>query len=247
KGGNKMVVRRIVHINEEKCNGCGACIPACHEGAIQIIDGKAKLLAEKLCDGIGDCLGECPLGAIEIIEREADEYDEIAVRERQKELEFEKKISGGCPGSKPQFFGCPGSRPQSFENEESTSGKVNINSELTQWPVQLHLVPVTAPYFENRDLLIAADCVPVANANFHQDLLKGKGVVIACPKLDNTQPYAGKLAQIIKNNNIKSITIARMEVPCCGGLSRLVQQAIEAAEIDIPVTEKIIGIRGNVR
>jgi len=242
-----MVLRKIVQINEDKCNGCGLCIPACHEGAIQIINGKAKLLADKLCDGLGDCLGECPVGAIEIIEREADEYDEIAVQERMKELKKADENSCGCPGSKPQFFGgCPGSRVQSFRQEETSSEKVHINSELRQWPVQLHLVPIDAPYFANQDLLIAADCVPLAYANFHQEFLKDKGVAIACPKLDNTAPYAAKLAEIIKTNNIKSITIARMEVPCCGGLSMLVKQAVQAADVDIPVIEKVIGIRGNI-
>lgn len=241
-----MVMRKIVHINEEKCNGCGLCIPTCHEGAMQIINGKAKLLAENLCDGLGDCLGECPQGAIEIIEREADEYDEIAVKERQKMLEAQNIISDGCPGSKPQFFGCPGSRVESPGNEENLSEKVNINSELRQWPVQLHLVPITAPFFQDKDLLIAADCVPVAYPNFHQELLKDKAVAIACPKLDNTSSYAAKLADIIKTNNIKSVTIARMEVPCCGGLKRIVQQAIEASGVNIPVIDKVIGIRGNI-
>ncbi|KJS21423.1 MAG: hypothetical protein VR72_10385 [Clostridiaceae bacterium BRH_c20a] len=242
-----MVLRRIVKINEEKCNGCGLCVPACHEGAMEIINGKAKLLAEKLCDGLGDCLGECPLGAIEIIEREADEFDEIAVKERLKELNRETTPSGACPGTKPQFFGgCPGSRAQSFEPEETASEKANINSELRQWPVQLHLVPVNAPYFQNKDLLIAADCVPIAYANFHQELLKGNGVAIACPKLDNTVPYVKKLAEIIKLNNIKSVTIARMEVPCCGGLSMIVKQAVQEAVANVTVVEKIIGVRGNI-
>jgi NAD-dependent dihydropyrimidine dehydrogenase PreA subunit len=240
-----MVMRKIVHINEEKCNGCGLCIPACHEGAIQIIDGKAKLLAENLCDGLGDCLGECPLGAIEIIEREAEEFDQAAVLERQRQLKEMNNPAGGCPGSRPQFFGCPGSRPQTLETN-SGSEKVNIKSELTQWPVQLHLLPTTAPYFQDRDLLVAADCGPLAYANFHQEFLKDKAVAIACPKLDNTAPYANKLAEIIKLNNIKSITIARMEVPCCGGLDVIVKQALEKAGVDIPVYQKIIGIRGNI-
>ncbi|KJS81044.1 MAG: hypothetical protein JM58_18090 [Peptococcaceae bacterium BICA1-8] len=242
-----MVLRKIVKINEDKCNGCGLCVPACHEGAMQIIDGKAKLLAEKLCDGLGDCLGECPFGAIEIIEREADEFDEIAVKERLKELNMETKPIGGCPGTKPQFFGgCPGSRAQSFEQEETASEKVNINSELRQWPVQLHLVPVNAPYFQNKDLLVAADCVPIAYPNFHQELLKGNGVAIACPKLDNTAPYVKKLAEIIKLNNIKNVTIARMEVPCCGGLSMIVKQAVQEAGTNVTVVEKTIGVKGNI-
>ncbi|NLT95919.1 MAG: 4Fe-4S binding protein [Clostridia bacterium] len=241
-----MVLRKIVHINEEKCNGCGLCIPSCHEGAIQIINGKAKLIADNLCDGLGNCLGECPQGAIEIIEREAEEFDEMAVQQRIKQLKKENSMGSGCPGSRPQFFGCPGSRPQTLETDANTSEKVNINSELRQWPVQLHLVPINAPYFQNADLLLCADCVPVAYPNFQQELLKDKAVAIACPKLDNTAPYAEKLAQIIKYNNIQSITIARMEVPCCGGLKMIVKQALEKAKVDIPVIEKIIGIRGNI-
>ena len=243
------VFRRIVQINEEKCNGCGLCIPACHEGAIEIIDGKAKLLAEKLCDGIGDCLGECPLGAIEIIEREADDFDEEAVQQRLKELN-EKKPSvpshGGCPGSKPQVFGgCPGSMARTFNDGDAEDQEVQLNSALRQWPVQLSLVPVNAPYFENAELLLAADCVPFAYPNFHQKLLKGKAVAIACPKLDNVNPYIYKLAEIIKTNNLKGITIARMEVPCCGGLAMIVKEAIKVAGIDVKVTEKVIGVRGN--
>ncbi|MFZ5945515.1 MAG: ATP-binding protein [Bacillota bacterium] len=239
-----MAVRRIVQINEEKCNGCGLCVPACHEGAIKIINGKAQLLADNLCDGLGDCLGECPLGAIDIIEREADEFDEEAVKSRQNELKSDS-IGGGCPGSKPQFFGgCPGSRAQSFTPDDSQ--KVNINSQLRQWPVQLHLVPVNAPYFQNTDLLVTADCVPIAYANYHQDLLQGKAVAIACPKLDNTATYVNKLAEIIKNNEIHSVTIARMEVPCCGGLSMIVKEALKQAGRNIPLTEKVIGVRGNL-
>ncbi|MDK2822927.1 MAG: hypothetical protein PWQ67_1936 [Clostridia bacterium] len=243
-----MVMRKIVHIDEEKCNGCGLCIPSCHEGAIQIINGKAKLVADNLCDGLGNCLGECPQDAIQIIEREADEFDEEAVQLRLEQLKqtTSNQHIGSCPGSRPQFFGgCPGSRTQSF-TQETTSEKVNINSELRQWPVQLHLVPVNAPYFQNADLLVAADCVPIAYANFHQELLKEKAVAIACPKLDNTAPYVNKLTEIIKYNNIKSITIARMEVPCCGGLSMLVKKAIEQSGVDVPVKEKIIGVRGNI-
>ena len=191
-------------------------------------------------------MGECPQGAIEIIEREAEDYDEAAVLERQKKLKQGGSSPSGCPGSRPQFFGCPGSRPQSFEAETKEAQKVNISSELRQWPVQLHLVPTNAPYFQNANLLLAADCVPLAYPNFHQDLLKDKAVAIACPKLDNTTPYADKLAEIIKSNNIQSITIARMEVPCCGGLNVIVKQALEKAEAEIPVIEKIIGIRGNM-
>src|SRR5690554_5613617 len=177
-----MVMRKIVHINEEKCNGCGLCIPACHEGAIEIIDGKAKLLAEKLCDGLGDCLGECPQGAIQVIEREADDYSEEAVQERLRELNSQKPVGGGCPSSRPQFFGgCPGSMVRTLENDNNDDDDIEIKSALRQWPVQLSLLPINAPYFQNADLLFAADCVPIAYPNFHQKLLKGKAVAIACP------------------------------------------------------------------
>ncbi|MFZ7101687.1 MAG: ATP-binding protein [Peptococcaceae bacterium] len=243
-----MALRKIVQINEKKCNGCGQCIPACHEGAIRIINGKAQLITDKLCDGLGDCLGECPLGAIEIIEREADPYDTEAVKIRQEEL---KKAGTrpleNCSGSQSRLFGgCPGSKAQTFNIKNNTGPHAQIDSELRQWPVQLHLVPVTAPYFKNADLLVAADCVPLAYGNFQQELLKGKAVAISCPKLDNTAPYVNKLAEILRNNEINSITIARMEVPCCGGLSRLVEQAAAEAQVEIPVHEKVISIRGKV-
>lgn len=244
-----MALRKIVQIDEEKCNGCGQCVPACHEGAIQIIDGKAKLISDNLCDGLGDCLGECPLDAIQIIERDADEFDEEAVKQRLAELKKENSAprEGGCPGSRPQFFGgCPGSRTQTFATEEKNNERVNVQSELRQWPVQLHLVPPNAPYFQNAELLITATCVPVAYGNYHQELLKDKAVIVACPKLDNTAPYVEKLAAIIKNNNLKGITLARMEVPCCGGLNMILKQAIEKAGVEVPVTEKIIGVRGNI-
>jgi NAD-dependent dihydropyrimidine dehydrogenase PreA subunit len=238
------ILRKIVEINEDLCNGCGLCIPACHEGAIEIVDGKAKLLAEKLCDGLGDCLGECPQGAIQIIERQADEFCEEAVQERLKELNSPQPFGGGCPGSQPQFFGCPGSMARSLTNDNNSDEDVENKSALRQWPVQLSLVPTKAPYFEKADLLFAADCVPIAYPNFHQKLLRGKAVAIACPKLDDVEPYIYKLAEIIKNNDIQSITIARMEVPCCGGLNMIVREALQLAAIDIPIIEEIITIQG---
>lgn len=240
-----MILRKIVQIDEEKCNGCGQCVPACHEGAIEIIDGKAKLITDKLCDGLGDCLGECPLGAIQIIERDADDYDQEAVKARQEELRL-KEIKPAKTEGQPQVFsGCPGSKVQSFTTKNS-SDKVTINSELRQWPVQLHLLPVKAEYFNDVDLLIGADCVPIAYPNFHQELLKDKTIAIACPKLDNTEPYLNKLTEIFKNNKINSITIARMEVPCCGGLSMIVKQAVLQSQIEVPIYEKIISVHGEI-
>ncbi len=239
-----MMIRKIVHINEEKCNGCGLCIPACHEGAIQIINGKARLIADKLCDGIGDCLGECPEGAIEIIEREADAYDEEAVKEHlakrdgEEQSQDKHKIPCGCPGTLSRMF-----KPQSESETEETA--MEVKSTLRQWPVQLSLVPVNAPYFENAELLIAADCVPVAYGDY-QKLQKGKAVAIGCPKLDNGNFYVEKLSQILKANNINKITIARMEVPCCGGLNSIVNEALRISGKNIPVETKTISIQGNL-
>ncbi|KUO48916.1 MAG: hypothetical protein APF76_09715 [Desulfitibacter sp. BRH_c19] len=237
------MIRRIVTINEDKCNGCGACIPACHEGAIQIINGKAKLLEDKLCDGIGDCLGECPLDAIEIVERHADEYDEEAVKEHLRKLEEKNE-----PKDKHKIpCGCPGTMSRMFEEEADEDGDedVELRSTLRQWPVQLSLVPVNAPYFEDAELLVAADCAPVAYGNFHQ-LQKGKAIAIGCPKLDDGNHYVDKLTQILKSNNIRKITIVRMEVPCCGGLNSIVSEAISQSGKEVPVETKTLSIQGKI-
>lgn len=227
--------RKIVMIDEEKCNGCGQCVPACHEGAIQIIDGVARLLADKLCDGLGDCLGHCPLDAITIIEREADVYDEQAVQEHLRSL---KGKSQPCSG------GCPGSRVVNMAKEHSPQVAAEMESELVNWPVQLRLVPVTAPYFRDQELLVCADCVPFAYPNFHGNILKGRVVTIACPKLDQTQSYAAKLAEIIATNNIRRITVAHMEVPCCSGLVHIVRQAIELSGCAVELGDITVSIDG---
>ncbi|ACB85858.1 ATP-binding protein [Natranaerobius thermophilus] len=256
-----MVKRKIVRIDEEKCDGCGLCVPACEEGAIQIVDGKARLLDDKLCDGLGDCLGECPQGAIEIIEREADEFDEEAVKERLKELKSEQQAkteatAGGCPGSRMMQMqnggGCPSSRPQSNpgkakEQKETGSEEDECQavSQLTQWPVQLHLVSPHAPYFDGSDLLIAADCVPFAYPEFHNNLLKDKSVAIGCPKLDDGNSYVEKLAQIFTVNDINSVTVAIMEVPCCSGMLSIVKKALELSEQNIPLEQVVIGVQGD--
>lgn len=211
------MIRKIIKIDEEKCNGCGACASACHEGAIQMINGKAKLTREDYCDGLGDCLPACPTGAITFEEREAPAYDEKAVLAAKAE-----KANSSLP------CGCPGSALKSFTRENSAvSAKVhNENlSQLTHWPVQIKLVPVNAPYFEGSKLLIAADCSAYAYGNFHNDFIKGHTVLIGCPKLDAVD-YTEKLTQIIKNNNIKSVTVTRMKVPCCGGLENAVKNAL---------------------
>ncbi len=226
------MIRQMVRIDEEKCNGCGECVPSCAEGAIQIIDGKARLLADNLCDGLGACLGDCPLGAITVEEREADEYDETAVHDHLKEIGREPlhhhddpvvPVASGCPSAAVKSFaapaagGCPSAQTMSFnEPSADTAGDgASRPSRLAQWPVQLHLVPATAPFFQNADVLLAADCAPFAYADFQEELLKGKALAIACPKLDNTEPYVEKLTAMITQSNIKSLTVVHMEVPCC--------------------------------
>ncbi len=243
-----MATRKIVRIDEEKCTGCGLCIPNCAEGALQIIDGKAKLVSEKFCDGLGACLGNCPEDAITVIEREAEDFDEKAVEvhlHKQKEVEPQ-------PEPKPQavFTGCPSSRAMQFKVPEvktESATTTSAVSQLTQWPVQLKLVPVNAPYFQDADLLIAADCVPFAYPNFHQDFLKGKAVVVGCPKLDDIQLYKEKLTEIFKTNAIKSVTVPYMEVPCCFGLVKVTEDAIAASGKNIPFKKVKIGIRGDIK
>ncbi len=244
-----MATRKIVRIDEEKCNGCGLCIPNCVEGALQIVDGKARLITDKFCDGLGACLGQCPQDAITIIEREAEDFDEKAV-----EVHHHKKVE---PESKPQprpepapFAGCPSSRMMHFKAPEprTEAGPPTPSvSMLTQWPVQLRLVPVNAPYFQDADLLVVADCVPLAYANFHRDFLKGKAVVMGCPKLDDIGLYKEKLTEIFRANSIKSVTIPYMEVPCCFGLVKITEEAIKASGKDIPLKKLKIGIRGEVK
>ncbi|KAB3535302.1 4Fe-4S ferredoxin [Alkaliphilus pronyensis] len=230
-----MSIRKIIEIDEAKCNGCGLCVPNCAEGAIKIIDGKARLISDVYCDGLGACLGHCPEDALKIVEREAEEFDEEAV--------IEARGQGGCPGSRMMDF--------KEEDNESTgelisSGdiEINIKPQLKQWPVQLKLVPVNAPYFNNSDLLITADCVPFAYPNYHLDLLKGRSVVVGCPKLDDLQFYIKKLTQIIKENNLNSVTVAYMEVPCCQGIVMAAEAALKAANKDIPLNKVKIGING---
>ncbi|HAN09158.1 MAG TPA: 4Fe-4S ferredoxin [Clostridiales bacterium] len=234
------MLRNIIKIDEDKCNGCGLCVSACHEGALQLIDGKAKLMSESYCDGLGDCLPECPVGAIIIEEREAAVYDEEAVKqhiERKKE-----KVE-------PLACGCPGTHSKSIERKshkvELKVENTKMESELMQWPCQIKLVPVNAPYFENANLLIAADCSAYAYANIHNDFMKNKITIIGCPKLDEGD-YAQKLTQILENNNIKSITVLRMEVPCCGGLAHATKCALINCGKMIPWRIVTIGTDGSV-
>jgi len=221
------MIRKIIHIDEEKCNGCGACANACHEGAIDMVNGKAKLMRENFCDGFGDCLPSCPTGAITFEEREAPEYDEKAVKAAQEEKKMnEHKHHGGCPGSRMMTFEKP-------ETEETPAVTGKPVSRLNQWPVQIKLLPTQAPFYDGAKLLIAADCTAYAYANMHEDFMKGKITLIGCPKLDMVD-YTEKLTEIIKNNDIKSITIVRMEVPCCGGLQRAAENALRNSGKFIP-------------
>ncbi len=240
-------VRKIIQIDEDKCDGCGLCIPSCAEGALQIVDGKARLVKDIFCDGLGNCLGECPQGAIELIEREAEPFDEAAVEEHLRTFEPAEEpavgCAGACAGSMIRDLS-PGSKPKpaAAEGEETEP-----EAELSHWPIQLHLVSPQARFLQGRDLLIAADCVPFAYPDFHRKLLAGKSVVIGCPKLDDTAAYHDKLVQIFSRNQIKSVTLAHMEVPCCFGLSQLVRSALEKAGQDIDVAEVIIGVDGTVK
>jgi len=251
-----MAKRTIVRIDEEKCTCCGLCIPNCAEGALQIIDGKAKLVSDRFCDGLGACLGHCPEDAIVITEREADEFDEEAVETHLHAKKEAKPGPKAQPKSQAQphpshsFGGCPGSRMMQFNAPEAGGEAKPVarsQSTLSHWPVQLKLVPVNAPYFNNADLLIAADCVPFAYANFHQDFLKGKAVVVGCPKLDDIELYREKLTEIFKSNSIRSITVPYMEVPCCFGLVAAVEDALEVSGKNIPLKKVKIGIRGEVK
>lgn len=213
------MIRKIIKIDEEKCNGCGACASACHEGAIEMIDGKAKLTREDYCDGLGDCLPACPTGAITFEEREAPAYNEAAV------LASKEKQTLPC--------GCPGTQSKSIKHDENFFSTVSVNSKLSQWPVQIKLVPVNAPYFDDANLLVAADCTAYAYGNFHNEFIRNHITIIGCPKLDDGD-YTDKLTTIITNNNIKSVTVVRMEVPCCGGIEYAVKKALQSSGKFIP-------------
>jgi NAD-dependent dihydropyrimidine dehydrogenase PreA subunit len=228
-----MPKRNIVRIDEDLCDGCGLCVPSCAEGALQIIDGKARLAGDNLCDGLGACLGECPQGAITIEEREADAFDEVAV---QKHLTNhpEPEFPCGCPGSAMRTIAC---------DEERAVHTGPVKSELTHWPVQLMLVPAGAPFLKNADILIAADCVPFKVPDFHSKYLKGKSLLVGCPKLDNLDFYRQKLKEIFAVAQPQSITVLRMEVPCCGGIVHAVHEARDQSAPGLPVRVHTIGIR----
>lgn len=249
------MIRRIINIDEEKCNGCGACASACHEGAIGMINGKAKLLRDDYCDGLGDCLPACPTGAITFVEREAAAYDEAAVTANKNSRANETKPRTDCGSSSESETlpcGCPGSNSKAIKREhlsqkdQSPSACFSRNeSRLSQWPVQIKLVPVNAPYFQGAKLLVAADCTAYAYGNFHEDFIKGKITLVGCPKLDSVD-YSQKLTEIIANNDIKSVTVVRMEVPCCGGIEQAVIKALKNSGKFIPWQVVTISTDGRI-
>ncbi len=264
------VLRKIIEINEDLCNGCGQCVTGCAEAALEIIDGKARLIAEKYCDGLGACLGECPTGALKIVEREVEDFDEAAVEEliaakKKSEAQQPAAMACGCSSSHIQSFGVqssemqrsgPAATPCQAANQPRGLGAdtpptgaptgAGQSSALTHWPIQIRLVPPVAPFLKGADLLIAADCAPVAHPNFNRELLPGKTVLLGCPKFDDAESYVAKFSEIFQVAGIKSITIAIMEVPCCGSMRGIVQAAQRRAGTDIPVTEVVIGVRGNI-
>ena len=228
------MLRKIIKIDEEKCNGCGACAAACHEGAIEMKGGKAKLTREDYCDGLGDCLPACPVDAISFEEREAPEYNEEAVRKAKME-KFGVKLPCGCPGT----------QSKAIERKPAPVNAETVTSQLSQWAVQIKLVPVNAPYFDGANLLIAADCAAYAYGNFHNEFIRNRITLIGCPKLDDGD-YSEKLTQIIKNNDIKSVTIVRMQVPCCGGIENAAKRALQASGKFIPWQVVTISTDGRI-
>jgi Pyruvate/2-oxoacid:ferredoxin oxidoreductase delta subunit len=257
------VLRQVIKIDEEKCNGCGLCVPSCAEGALQMIDGKARMVSDKYCDGLGACLGECPQGAISFEEREAEEYDQDAVVKRlesQGRAYVPHDHSSGDYGDHAAHahhehghgggFSCPSARTLDFRNEaadEEVGEGSRQRSELRQWPVKLNLVSPQAPYFQDADLLIAADCAGFAYANLHPDFMKDKTVVIGCPKFDDLAYYQEKLAAIVHLNNIKSITVMHMEVPCCTALQHVAEAAVETAGKAVPIESVVVSLQGEIK
>lgn len=242
------VTRKIIKIDEELCDGCGQCVPSCAEGALEVIDGKARIVADLYCDGLGACLGECPTGALEVIEREADEFDEAAVEEYlgEKENKDKETLSPcGCPSAHIQSFGSTGPCQEANKPAAIQAGEEEA-SALRHWPVQIRLVPPTAPFLKGADLLVIADCVPIAFPSLHRDLLKGKAVMMGCPKFDEVQAYIDKFADVFKTAEIKSVTTVIMEVPCCSGLPVIVKKGLEASGAKVPMEQVVISTRGKI-
>ncbi len=241
------VKRKIIQIDEEKCDGCGNCVIGCAEGALAIVDGKAKVISDNLCDGLGACIGDCPQDALEIIERVAEDFDEDAVEDHLKAQKSEEK-------TETMACGCPSTHIQSFAPAQSACQSANVptafqegaESALSHWPVQVRLIPPTAPFLKGADLLVVADCVPIAFPSLHQDFIKGKAVMVGCPKFDDAEDYIDRFAEIFKTAGIKSITAVVMEVPCCSGLPTIIKKGLEASGADIPVKEVVISTRGKI-
>jgi NAD-dependent dihydropyrimidine dehydrogenase PreA subunit len=243
------VIRKIIKIDEELCNGCGNCVPACAEGALEIIDGKARVIADIYCDGLGACLGECPTGALTVEERTADEFDEHAVEKMLAEKKGQADKPSGQRVLPMAAGGCPSARMmQSFAPAAPGPAPAGepVASALSHWPVQIMLVPPTAPFLKDADLLVLADCVPVAFPTLHRDFLQGKRVMMGCPKFDNTEAYIEKFAQICRQSGIRSITSVVMEVPCCAALPVIVKKGMERSGVTVPMEEVVISVRGKI-
>jgi len=244
KGKNmKKILRKIIEIDEALCDGCGQCVTGCDEGALQIIDGKAKVVSETFCDGLGACIGQCPTGALRIVEREASPFDEEAV---QKHLagQSQPPLPCGCPSAQIQILGKPSACEAANQPKHLEEGEEE--SALTHWPIQIKLVPASAPFLKGADLLVLADCTAVAFPLLHRNLLKGRVVMMGCPKFDDVQEYVQKFADIFQTANIKSVTVAVMEVPCCSGMPVIVRKGMEAAKRTIPMTEIVLSLRGKI-
>ena len=242
-----MPTRKIVKIDEEKCNGCGECVTACAEAAIEIVGGKAKLISEIYCDGLGACLGQCPQDAITIEDRQAEDFDEEKTNAHIARQKAESEKPTAAAPSAPAAFSCPGQMAKQFSPKAPPAGdSADVPSQLAQWPVQLTLVSPSAPYFKNADLLLVADCVPFAMPDFHTKLLKGKAIAIACPKLDEVDPYIEKLAAIIESNDLSSLTVIHMQVQCCSGLTYIVQKAVAQSGGKTTFDDTTISLQGEI-
>jgi Pyruvate/2-oxoacid:ferredoxin oxidoreductase delta subunit len=241
------IKRKIIQIDDDKCDGCGECVPSCAEGAIQIVDGKARLMAEKYCDGLGACLGECPKDALHVVEREADDFDEKAVEKHLATLPPPPKeasvMAHGCPSSRMQSF----AKPVTCEDANRPVSQSGVGaSALSHWPVQIKLVPANAPFLKGADLLVAADCTPFAYPDIHRDFLQGKVLMVGCPKFDDAEAYIQKFTDVFKLAGVRSVTVLTMEVPCCQGLPVIVKKGMAAANADIPMSHVVVGVRGNI-
>lgn len=242
------VYRKIIEIDEERCDGCGQCVTGCAEGALRVVDGKARVISDNLCDGLGACIGECPTGALQIVEREADAFDEAAVEARlagpQDPPPLMPLAAGGCPSSGVRMFA-----PQEALRQDplGQATAAAMDSVLTHWPVKIRLVPAKAPFLRGADLLVLADCGAIAFPTLHRDYLKGRVVVSGCPKFDEVEAYVRKFAEIFREAGIRSVTAVRMEVPCCAALVSIVAKGMEAAQVSLPIEEVVIGVRGDVQ